>query len=94
MGLETKVLSFSRSKRKQNEQKCQKINSSIFLVLNQVRNQENKTDSTLICKMEFQPFLDSSFIMLLFLCSYYSSFIMLHKTAEKKKKFLYVDFFY
>lgn len=43
--------------------------------------------------MEFQPFLDSSFIMLLFLCSYYSSFIMLHKTAEKKN-FLYVDFFY
>lgn len=46
MGLETKVLSFSRNKRKQNEQKCQKINSSIFLVLNQVTNQENKTFNT------------------------------------------------
>lgn len=42
--------------------------------------------------MEFQPFLDSSCIMLVvLLCSYYSSFIMLHETAEKKE-FLSVDF--
>lgn len=46
VGLETKVLSFLRSEGKQNEQKCQKINSSIFLVLNQVTNQENKTFCT------------------------------------------------
>lgn len=44
--------------------------------------------------MNFQPFIVSSFIMLLLLllCFYYSSFIMLHKTAEKMD-FLYVDFF-
>lgn len=42
MGLATKVLSFSRSKRKQNEQKCQKMNSGMLLLLNQA----NKTFTT------------------------------------------------
>lgn len=80
MGLATKVLSLSRSKRKQNEQKCRKMNSGMFLLLNQGRNQANKTFTTnlwnrLSASLRFLIYCAPVLVILLLL--------FLHKTAEK-----------